>query len=252
MKTIMFFIFLSLLSAQLTYAQWSENLKLFVSAGGSQPVESYVMNNFSVQSFLPDVFSQFSTFHSPDASYFADNWKTGVNLAAGFEYPVYKFFSAQFGFTYSHFAFSENDIKASLENEYENVNRLFGIRPRLVNFNVYRGAVNAYTLSLSGKVRIPLHIVSPYLVGGFGYMHIGHEPIEVSYTTDPLDIGISFSGRIPADQADVFMGSGGGGIVFNLSQGVKPFVEGTYYMGLTNNDNTLYYSIRSGFLFSLH
>jgi hypothetical protein len=35
--------------------------------------------------------------------------------------------------------------------------------------------------------------------------------------------------------------------MYNLSNNIKPFVEGSYVSGLTKNNNTILYSFRFGF-----
>lgn len=244
MKQIYVLISIIFILTSLSYGQLTERLKLYVGGGAAQPVESFLLNKFFEEMPI-DV-------QTPDN--FENYWQPGVNIGAGFEYGFTRNLSLRADFSYSHFTFNPDPIRKIIEDGYRETEQLAlqqgdTINIRIVDFNVYRGAVNIYTASLTAKASLPLGIVTPYIIGGGGYMHIEQQPIELSNLVDPIDFGFSFSFQVPQDKSDSFMGIGGGGISFNLAQNVHPFIEGNYLLGLTQGDNTIYYSFRGGFIF---
>lgn len=240
-NTLITFIFIL---TSLSYGQLSQKLHLYVGAGAAQPLESFLLNNFFEEMPI-DV---------QTADNFDNYWKPGINIGAGLEYGFTRNLSLRADFSYSHFIFNKDPIQLILENQNREYEQFFlqqgdTIDLRIVDFEVYRGAVNIYTASITAKASLPLGIITPYVVGGGGYMHIEQEPIELSNLVDPIEFGFSFSFRIPEDKSDSFMGIAGGGLSFNLAKNVHPFLEGNYLFGATEGDNTIYYSFRAGFIF---
>jgi len=228
----------------LSYGQLSQKLHLYVGAGAAQPGESFLLNKFFEETPID--------MQTPDN--FENYWDPGINIGAGLEYGFTRNLSLRADFSYSHFTFNPDPIRRIIEDGYRETEQLAlqqgdTIDIRIVDFEVYRGAVNIYTASLTAKASLPLGIITPYLVGGGGYMHIEQEPIELSNLVDPIELGFSFSFRIPEDKSDSFMGIAGGGISFNLAQNIHPFFEGNYLLGATEGDDTIYYSFRGGFIF---
>ena len=80
-------------------------------------------------------------------------------------------------------------------------------------------------------------------------MILNQEPVEISSLNEPL--GASFSYRIPEGKTSAITGMGGGGIQIKLSKTIHPFVEGIYHLGLTENENTTFYTFKAGLVFDL-
>lgn len=246
MKPINVLIIFIFILTNLGYSQLSQKLQIYVGAGASQPVESFLLNKFFEETQID--------IQTPKN--FDNYWEPGFNIAAGLEYGFNRNLSIRAGFSYSHFTFNKNPIQEILENDYREIEQFFlqdgdTINIKIVDFEAFRGAVNIYTASLTAKASLPLGVITPYIVGGGGYMHIEQEPIELSNLVDPIEYGFSFSFRVTDDKSDSFMGIAGGGISFNLAKNIQPFLEGNYILGLTENDNTIYYSFRTGFIFGL-
>ena len=224
------------------FAQFSEKFNIFVTTGSSTPVESYLLIDFNKKNNI----GKFST------SNFKDYWNAGINLAGGLEYKLVQHLKLLATFSYSHFSANENSFRNDIETLYSSYEKQTGIRLSIVNFDVYRGNVNIYTLAIGGKASFTAGILTPYLNGGGGYMRLNLEPIEMSALVDPQEYNASFSYRIPGDTSDSFMGYGGVGLIFNLSKNIRPFAEVNYIIGITDPNNTIFYSYKAGLNFGFH
>ncbi|MFZ0389281.1 MAG: hypothetical protein WAN36_02395, partial [Calditrichia bacterium] len=149
-RTILLLAFV-LISWQGLHAQLRENLSAYVGAGASQPVESYLLNNFLVENQLAPA----------DAENFNNYWNMGVNIGAGLEYHLNSYLSLQANFNYTAFTFNDNELAAFVK----------GLVPfQIVEFDVNRGNVDLYNVWLSARLEVPLGIISPYVSGGGGYI----------------------------------------------------------------------------------
>ncbi len=233
----LFFIFITSASAQI-----SEKLHIFVTSGSSVPMESFLMNEFNKKNNVGKV----------DVSNFKEYWNAGLNLGGGLEFKLFRHVQLMAAFSYSHFPANDNKFRSDWETLYRNLGQNTGIEFTIVEFNVYRGSTNIYTVSIGAKASFPVRFLTPYLTGGGGYMRINLEPIEFSSLVDPLEYNASFSYRIPGETSNSLMGYGGAGVFFNLSKNIRPFVEANYLIGFTDPDNTIFYSYRAGLNFGFH
>lgn len=232
MKKIVYFLSASLLLVNFAFGQLSENLRLYAGGGISQPSESFLLKDFLFENQLGQ----------PTSATFDKFWNLGLNIDAGLEYSITPTLGARLGFSYSNFSINDEEVRSEIRKVLPSV-------IQIVDFNANRGTVNIYAVALSARLQFPLHFITPYLIGGIGFMHINAEPVEISSINEPQDNSFSF--RFPEDKADAFMNTGGAGIAVNVSQNLHPYVEGSYNLGLTEKDNTIYYSARVGMLFDI-
>lgn len=241
-------IILVILFLNTGYSQFAQKVKLNTGAGIVSPKESFLLLNFFPK-MIQEVYgvSLDNSLAPPSsASNFETYWNNGANIGAGLEYHLHRNIAVQVGFDYSQFGINANQFKTELNSLFSKVQA--GIN--VVDFTANRGTADIFTVSARVKLMMPTGFFTPYLSGGGGFMYLHQQPVDISSLVDPL--GASFFYRIAEEKSSALLGSGGAGIIFNLSQVVRPYVEGNYFMGLTDQENTIFYSLKAGFVFSMN
>ncbi len=247
MKRLPIAILILTVMVQLGFGQWTQKIKIYTGAGAVFPRESFFLIDFFPK-MIQNVYGvQLEKSLQPvsSAENFETYWNTGVNIGAGLEYELRRHLSLQLGFHYALFGFNEAQVKTDLNKLFKTVQAGVDV----VDFSANRGTVGIYSIALNLKASLPTGFFTPYLVGGGGFMILNQEPVEISSLTEPL--GASFSYRIPEEKTSAITGMGGGGIQIKLSKTIHPFVEGIYHLGLTENENTTFYTFKAGLVFDL-
>ena len=242
MKNIIGLLFLILFFIKVGFCQWTENLEMYISGGSSHPLESFLLNDFLSSNNIEPY----------SASNFEKYWNNGLDISAGLGYGINNFLSVRAGFSYSHFSFNETPINNFLEDAYLDIGPALGGTVEIVEFNSYKGAANMYSFQLSAKLAYNFNFVTPYVLGGGGYLYVTRESIDITNLAqdDIPAYDFSFAEQIPGEDSGGILGSAGLGIIFNITPAFKPFFEGNYFLGMTQDDDTIYYSIIGGLVFN--
>jgi hypothetical protein len=192
----------------------------------------------------------------------------------GLEYEVNNYLTSIIQFQYQQFQLDKNKFTSQFAEGYENY-FFSNLDSSLIFFNnegfdVQKGAVDIFTVSLNVKGQYPLPYITPYAAAGGGYMHMKQEVIDINYYDEPLSFvppqqaTITFFDRIPGRTADALLANLGIGIYYNKWNTIHPFVEGQYNLGFTKkvdlfpnkpgdqeSFDTIYYSLKFGLIFNL-
>ena len=249
-------------SMQLSHSQISEKIGLYVSGGGTMPVESIVGKTFEFPQLSRDVGGDFFTEflgQQPDSKNIQNYWKTGFNVGGGLRYDLNSILAVSADFNYNLFRFDTNQLASDIGNSLQEI----PIDPNMnVPFNpegltISQGSLNIYEFSVNVRAQFPLEMFRPYILGGGGYMRVNQDVISLSYYDDfnipplPQQGNVSFYDQIPAATYDALMLNAGVGLAVKLGKNLQPFVQVSYVQGLTKGNDTILYPVKFGFLFTL-
>jgi opacity protein-like surface antigen len=248
--TILVSLFLFL---QISYGQISDKIDIFISGGTAIPAESNIgndlqfpqLNIYTTGNFARDILGL-----KQSSSNFETFWDIGIALNGGIEYKINKIFTVRGEFLYNNYIFNKNELEKRFNKAFiESLNSPFNSN----GLEILEGSTNIYSILLNLKVGFPLKFFTPYINLGGGYIWLLQEPIDINYYDEPSSQqsgNISFYDQVPSYSENAFSMNAAGGLMYNLSNNIKPFVEGNYVSGLTKNNNTIFYSFRFGFNFS--
>ncbi len=237
-------------------AQLSENLDIYFSGGVSVPVESAIGKSFvfpQLDAITGTNFAQDILNLKAEVENFRNFWKPGLNIGGGMIYELTKNLSATMEFNYNNFNFDKTALQNEIAAAFQNPD-ILGLPFNENGLDIVRGSLHLYQITLNARIQYPAGFLRPYLTGGAGYLHINQESIEISYYDEPFPFqqgNISFYDQVPGQKDDVLLLNGTAGVVFSLSEKLQPFIQAGYNLGLTENDNTVYYPVRLGFVFTL-
>ncbi|UCF64235.1 MAG: outer membrane beta-barrel protein [bacterium] len=247
---------------QLSYSQISEKIGLYVSGGGTMPVESIVGKTFEFPQLSRDTDSDFFTEvlgREADSKNIQNYWKTGFNVGGGLRYDINSILAVSADFNYNLFRFDANQLAGDVGNTLQEI----PIDPNMnIPYNpdgltISQGSLNIYEFSVNVRAQFPLERIRPYILGGAGYMRVNQDVISLSYYDDfnipplPQQGNVSFYDQIPAATYDAVMLNAGAGLAVKLSKNLQPFVQVSYVLGLTEGNDTILYPVKFGFLFTL-
>ena len=251
-------ILFNLILLQLAFAQISENLDIYATAGTSLPVESSIgksfvfpqLNYFTGSDFAADILGL-----TPDAANFEKYWKTGFNVGAGLNYHLNSYLSVLADFNYNHFEFDKNTLQQDISDAFEDPDVL-GVPFNEEGLDIYQGAVNIYELKINARIQLPSESFRPYIIAGGGYMRVNQDAIKINYYDEPFSdpnnaTTIAFYDEIPGNNENALVVNAGAGILYKINKNFQPFIQAEYCLGLTEDQNTVMYPIKFGFNFSL-
>ncbi|RQW08412.1 MAG: hypothetical protein EH225_00300 [Calditrichaeota bacterium] len=249
-------LFLVVIFIQGLQAQLSENLDIYVAGGITYPVESSIgksftfpqLNIYTESDFARDILNL-----DPDVENFKNFWKPGFNIGGGFIYRINSYLSGVADFNYNNFTLADNELQREIEVAFEDPD-IIGVPFNENGLDILRGSIHLYQIMANIRIQYPGGMLQPYLMGGAGYLHVNQESIDITYYDEPFPFSqgnVSFYDQIPGQQEDVLLLSGTAGVMFRLMKNLRPFIQASYNLGMTENDNTTYYPVRFGLVFTL-
>lgn len=224
-------------------AQLDEKLNLYLGVGSALPVESFLLNPVQLLQVPDGVNLDFAD----DPTAFEEYYQTGLALNIGLDYQINSHFSLLASMGYNTFGFDSDAFGARVGRGLEEALSAFQLDYVPAAMLIEGGRASTLTGSVAAKVRLQAGFFAPYLMGGGGLIRVNQNLINVSYVTDD----VNYYDRVSETHTNAAFATAGGGFALAFSEQIKPFVEGGYHLGLTDGDNTLYYSLQLGFVFSM-
>jgi len=260
MKLHFFILILLFTSIQSGFSQFAENMSIFISGGSSIPVESVVGKEFEFPQLSRDTgtddFGKEILGLTADQENIQDYWNNGFNFGAGMIFEVTRLLSVTAEFNYNSFAFNDNQMAQDIRDALQDP-EIIGIPYNPDGLTISQGDLSIYEITAGIRAQLPLGKLRPYLTVAGGYMRINQDPININYYDDfsvppgPQQGVVSFYDRIPGLTSNALMVSGGGGILLYLSKNLQPFIQANYIMGFTDDQDTILYPVKFGFVFTL-
>ena len=238
--TLMLLIFCS----TFLFAQLDEKLNLRLGVGSALPVESYLLNPVQLLQ-VPD--GVFFDMGGNDPTAFEQFYKSGVAINVGLDYRFNQHLSAIATVGYNTFAFDSDAFASIIGQGIQGALQAAQLTFDPSRLTVEGGRASTITGSVAAKLGLQAGAFSPYVLAGGGMIRVNQTLVNISYIAEQAN----YYDRISATNNDALFGTAGGGIAISLSDKVQPYVEGGYHLGLTDGDNTLYYSLQVGFNFSM-
>lgn len=160
----------------------------------------------------------------------ADHWKTGFNVGGGIGFGLTETLTFVASADYNSFAFDESGFLESYGFSG------YGIR-------ITGGTATIFTLSGNLKVTFASGSISPYVVGGLGYLNLALSDITISLGNE--------SDKVSGDSESSLFVQVGVGLDFPLSENSSLFFEGRYGNGFTDNGGTTFFPLKAGIKFNL-
>jgi opacity protein-like surface antigen len=257
MKKSLVLIFAILIFSQQGFSQLAEKISIFFSAGPTAPQESIIGMSFIFPQLNRDVGTDFATNimgYTPNSENIQNYWQNGFNLGGGLIFKINSYLTLSTDFYYNYFDFNESQLSQDIGVALQDT---FGLPYNTKGISISEGNLNIYELSLNARVQYPFKKIRPYIIGGVGYMHVSQDPININYNDDfnvqpgPQQASVSFFDQIPGQKLDALMYNGGVGLVVKLSNNVQPFLQVNGVLGSTTDQNTIYYNVKFGFVFTL-
>ena len=250
MKRLFAIIVNLFLLLQISYGQISDKIDLFISGGTTIPAESNIGSDFQfpqLDIYTNGNFARDVLGLKQSSSNFETFWNRGLALNSGIDYKINKIFAVRGEFLYNTYIFNKNELEKRFNKAFiESLNLPFNSN----GLEILRGSTDIYSILLNLKVGFPIKFLTPYVNFGGGLIWLVQEPIDINYYDEPFSQqsgNISFYDQVPSYSENAFSVNATGGLMYNLSNNIKPFVEGSYVSGLTKNNNTILYSFRFGF-----
>lgn len=234
-RSVSILTILLILSATL-WAQLDEKLTIFISGGAATPVESFIFASPT----LVQSGEGLDLARSPGN--FEDFYNNGLNIEAGLDYALSENFSLLGRFSYSYFNFSESTLEQAMAAPLGDILAQLQLPYVASNLALDGGAANFYMVTAGIRAGVDLGMIRPYLTGGGGYMRASQDQVNISYTDDLL----AFYDRFAKSSENALVVTGGGGVVFQVSQLAQPYVQFDYVNGMTGDVNTIFYGARVG------
>lgn len=235
---------------QISYAQISDKIDIFISGGTAIPSESNIGNDFQfpqLDIYTTGNFARDILGLEQSSSNFKTFWNMGIALNSGIEYRVNTIFAVRGEFLYNDYIFNKNELEKRFNKAFlESLNLPFNSN----GLEILKGSIDIYSISFNLKVGYSIKFLRPYVNLGGGYIWLVQEPIDINYYDEPFSQqsgNISFYDQVPSYSENAFSMNAAGGFMFNVSENIRPFIEGSYVNGLTKNNNTIFYSFRFGF-----
>jgi opacity protein-like surface antigen len=263
MKSKFHIVFLAtLLFVQLGLSQYTEKIRIYLSAGGTATQESIVGKTFQFPLLSRDIGSDFYTDflgQKPNAENIQDYWNTGFNVGGGLIFDINSILAISTDFNYNQFSFNKDQMASKIGSTLQEIpiNDTTFVPYNPDGLNISQGSLSFLELSFNVRAQFPHKTFRPYAMGGIGYTHINQDVININYYDDfnippiPLQGNVNFYDQIPAATYNAMMINGGVGLAVKLAKNFQPFIQANYVLGLTDGNNTVSIPIKFGFVFTL-
>lgn len=194
--------------------------------------------------------------YTPNSENIQNYWQNGFNIGGGLVFKLNSYLAVSTDFYYNYFSFNESQLSQDIGKLLQDTS-IIGIPYNENGLSISEGNLNIYELSLNARIQYPFEKIRPYVIGGVGYMHVSQNPVNINYNDDfnvqpgPQQASASFFDQIPGQKLDAVMFNGGVGLVVKLSNNVQPFLQANGVLGSTTDQNTIYYNLKFGFVFTL-